>query len=218
MNVNDSGTNQLKRLGRELVSGLTQFLVLKILKMGPQHGYELATILEPIYGRRLSPGTIYPLLKRMQKKDYLESRKKMVNGRQRRTYLLTRLGRIALQNVQSVLEKIIEKESSSLDDDTPGSELLKTLAQFRILWILDTSPMHGYELVDQLDHYFGQKIALGSIYPSLHRLESKGYIESKVKLDGQRERKVYDLTPKGKKAITGALAYLTKVVTDEIFK
>lgn len=212
-----SNGNTIPEIGHELISGLTQILVLLILKKGPQHGYELASMLEPIYGRRLSPGTIYPLLQRMETKEYIQSRSTTVSGRKRKTYVVTRLGRIAMDNAQNSLKCIIVNQPSNLDADAPGVELLKSLAQFRILLILEQSPLHGYELVEKLDNYFGQKIALGTIYPSLHRLVEKGYIESKSQWDGDRERKVYELTDVGKNATKIALVEVTRIAEDTIF-
>jgi DNA-binding PadR family transcriptional regulator len=204
-------------LGKELISGLTQLLVLLLLRKGPTHGYELASRLEPVYGRRLSPGTIYPLLQRMVDKEYIQSRTSVVSGRKRRTYLITRLGRIALENALDSLEAALTGKKPDLNEDEAGFELLKSLAQFRILKILDDAPMHGYDLVEQLDKVFGQKIALGTIYPSLHRLADKGLVESHSKWDGDRERKVYDLTPEGKKAVKYALEELASIIDGSIF-
>ncbi len=212
-----SNENAIPEIGHELISGLTQLLVLLILKKGPQHGYELASMLEPIYGRRLSPGTIYPLLQRMQTKEYIQSKSTMVSGRKRKTYVVTRLGRIAMENAQDSLNCIVVNKAPDLDADAPGLELLKSLAQFRILLILNKSPLHGYELVEKLDNYFGQKIALGTIYPSLHRLVEKGYIEGKSKWEGDRERKVYELTETGKNATKIALVEITRIAEDTIF-
>ncbi|MFW9924877.1 MAG: PadR family transcriptional regulator [Candidatus Thorarchaeota archaeon] len=205
-------------IGLELISGLTQLLILMILKKGPQHGYELCSILEPVYGRRLSPGTIYPLLQRMETKEYIQSRTTMVSGRKRKTYVLTRNGRIAMDNGQESLQCILKGENPNLDSDSPGVELLKSLAQFRILMILDQSPLHGYDLVEKLDDYFGQKIALGTIYPSLHRLVDKGYIASKSEWEGDRERKVYELTTLGKDATKAAIEEVNRIATGEIFE
>ena len=204
-------------IGHELISGLTQFLILLILKKGPQHGYELANRLEPIYGRRLSPGTIYPLLQRMEEKEYIQSRTFTVSGRQRRTHVITRTGRIALENAQNTLKSIVKNEIPDVDLVEPGFELLKSLAQYRILLILDYSPLHGYELVEKLDDFFGQKIALGTIYPSLHRLVEKGYIVSKSEWEGDRERKVYELTNLGKKAVKKAKDEISQIAENTIF-
>ena len=212
-----NSNNSIPDVGQELISGLTQLLILMILKNGPQHGYELASILEPIYGRRLSPGTIYPLLQRMETKEYIQSRSLIVSGRKRKTYVLTRMGRIALDNAHSSLKSIVKSENPNIESDAPGIELLKSLAQFRILLILDQSPLHGYELVEKLDDYFGQKIALGTIYPSLHRLVEKGYIESKSQWEGDRERKVYELTSAGRDATKTALEELNRIADEEIF-
>ncbi len=203
--------------GHELLSGITQLLILLILRRGPQHGYELASILEPFYQRRLSPGTIYPLLQRMESKEYIQSRTTTASGRTRKTYIITRLGRIAMENAHECLQSIINDEKAQLDQDTPGNELLKSLAQFRILLILDKSPLHGYDLIEKLDEFFGQKIALGTIYPSLHRLVEKDYIFAKSEYDGDRERKVYDLTPLGREATKHAFLEITRIVTGEIF-
>jgi len=131
--------------------------------------------------------------------------------------VVTRLGRIAMDNAQESLKCIISNNNPNLDADTPGVELLKSLAQFRILLILDQAPMHGYELVEKLDNYFGQKIALGTIYPSLHRLVEKGYIQSKSQWDGERERKVYELTDAGRNAIKVALVDITRIAEDTMF-
>ncbi len=212
-----SNRNSVPEIGHELISGLTQLLVLLILKKGPQHGYELASMLEPVYGRRLSPGTIYPLLQRMKTKEYIQSKSTVVSGRKRKTYVVTRLGRIAMDNAQDSLHCIINNKAPNLDTDAPGEELLKSLAQFRILLILKLSPLHGYELVEKLANYFGQKIALGTIYPSLHRLVDKGYIMGKSHWEGDRERKVYELTETGKNATKIALVEVTRIVDDTIF-
>lgn len=215
--TNHTNNNSISETGQELISGLTQLLILLILKKGPQHGYELASMLEPIYNRRLSPGTIYPLLQRMENKEYIQSKSTVVSGRKRKTYVVTRLGRIAMDNAQESLKCIISNNNPNLDADTPGVELLKSLAQFRILLILDQAPMHGYELVEKLDNYFGQKIALGTIYPSLHRLVEKGYIQSKSQWDGERERKVYELTDAGRNSIKVALVDITRIADDTMF-
>ncbi len=215
--TNRSSENSVSKIGHELISGLTQLLVLLILKKGPQHGYELVSMLEPIYGRRLSPGTIYPLLQRMKTKEYIQSKTTIVSGRKRKTYVVTRLGRIAMDNAQDSLNCIIVNKAPNLDDDSPGIELLKSLAQFRILLILKLSPLHGYELVEKLDNFFGQKIALGTIYPSLHRLVEKGYIVGKSQWEGDRERKVYELTETGKNATKIALVEVTRIAEDTMF-
>jgi DNA-binding PadR family transcriptional regulator len=208
-----------RKVGLDLLSGLTQLFVLLILKKGPQHGYELNNRLEPIYGGRLSPGTIYPLLqKRMEeKKDYIQSRTTIVKGRKRRTYIITRTGRLALANALNILKCIINNEKPMVNPDEPGIELLKNLAQYRILYILDQSPLHGYKLVAKLDELFGKKIKLGTIYPSLHRLIDAGYITSKSKWTGDREKKVYDLTPLGKQALDNAHDVVIQIAQETLF-
>jgi len=53
---------------------------LRIIEELRRHGYEL------------SPGTLYPMLHRMEKKGYLKSGKEIVNGKVRRVYFITASG------------------------------------------------------------------------------------------------------------------------------
>jgi len=44
--TNQTNNNSVTESGQELISGLTQLLILLILKKGPQHGYELASMFQ----------------------------------------------------------------------------------------------------------------------------------------------------------------------------
>ena len=71
-----------------------------------------------------------------------------------------------------------------------------------ILKLLEEKDMYGYEMIETLakksDHTFDLKA--GTLYPILHSLEKKGFVESyEQKADNERIRKYYHLTKKGKK-------------------
>lgn len=76
---------------------------LGILRELQRHGYEL------------SPGTLYPLLHRMEKKGLLKSEQELVAGKIRRVYRITKLGRRALvearEKVRELFGELFSEES-----------------------------------------------------------------------------------------------------------
>jgi DNA-binding PadR family transcriptional regulator len=68
-----------------------------------------------------------------------------------------------------------------------------------ILALLDDRPMHGYEMIQELDERTGGRWrpSAGSIYPSLQLLEDEGLVSSE-QVDGKR---VYSLTDAGQEEV-----------------
>ena len=64
-------------------------------------------------------------------------------------------------------------------------------------------PMHGYAVIEQLrarsDGVFD--FPEGTIYPALYRLESLGLLESNADKVSGRVRRMYRITPAGRKAL-----------------
>ena len=58
------------------------------------------------HGYELSPGTLYPMLHRMEKKGYLKSEKEIVNGKARRVYSITTLGMEMLTEAKSKVREL----------------------------------------------------------------------------------------------------------------
>lgn len=74
---------------------------------------------------------------------------------------------------------------------------MRGLLGFLILFLLSKKPMHGQEIASELAKRRGDKPSPGTIYPALGGLKHSGF------LDEQKEGKtiIYNLTPKGKKAL-----------------
>ena len=86
----------------ELLKGNLDLLLLTVLKDEPAHGY---VIIEKLRRRSddafdLPEGTIYPALHRMERASLLTSQWTESEGRRRRVYQLSRLGREALEEKQ----------------------------------------------------------------------------------------------------------------------
>lgn len=90
-------------------------LILLSLKSGAKHGYTIMKHLEEHLGGDWKPasGTIYPALKKLEKKKLIHSKLNSTpHGQIRKTYFLTKEGRktvdILLKNTKKV-QKIFEK-------------------------------------------------------------------------------------------------------------
>jgi len=116
--------------------GLTKLLILKVLSMGPNHGYGVLKELEFITGGCCVPtfGSIYPILKELTKKGYTQvSEDKQLKGSQRRqVYTLTPLGveacKVALEAWRSTIPYIyraIEDDNLVFIEDIKTRLLLK---------------------------------------------------------------------------------------------
>jgi DNA-binding PadR family transcriptional regulator len=72
-----------------------------------------------------------------------------------------------------------------------------------VLAVLGSGPAHGYALIELLrersDGFF--EFPEGSVYPALHRLERSGLVESGWSQVEGRRRRVYALTPKGRRSM-----------------
>jgi len=81
---------------QDLLSGLVRLHVLHHAAEGDLYGLWMIEELAR-HGYKLSPGTLYPMLRSMEKKGYLVSKKKRVGRTARRVYRATPLGRKALK-------------------------------------------------------------------------------------------------------------------------
>jgi len=90
-----------------------------------------------------------------------------------------------------------------------GSDLFTGSLDLIILKSLSWGPMHGYAIgrwirVSTKD---GLTVQEGALYPALHRLERKGFLEEEWGLtETNREAKFYKLTPVGRKHLTNEIS------------
>jgi transcriptional regulator len=89
------------------------------------------------------------------------------------------------------------------------TELLKGTLDMLILKIVALGPIHGYAIaqrIQQISREFFQ-LQQGSLYPALHRLEDRGWLQAEWKAtDTGREAKFYALTKVGRKQLEAEVA------------
>ncbi len=72
-----------------------------------------------------------------------------------------------------------------------------------LLGILAAGPGHGYEIIAALkERSMGEfELPEGTVYPSLHRLESEGLLSSSWETAQGRRRRVYSVTDAGQASL-----------------
>jgi len=93
---------------RSFLRGAVQLHVLHHAAEGPIHGAWMSQELAR-HGQRISPGTLYPTLHRLEQEGLLHSREDLVEGRRRRLYTATADGRRALEQTRAVLRELADE-------------------------------------------------------------------------------------------------------------
>ncbi|MBT5903754.1 MAG: PadR family transcriptional regulator [Opitutaceae bacterium] len=84
-------------------------------------------------------------------------------------------------------------------------ELLQGTLDLLILKSLSTASLHGWDIAKRIALVSKDRLSLkqGSLYPALHRLEGRGWIEAEWGVsDAGRSAKFYKLTPMGLTQLT----------------
>jgi PadR family transcriptional regulator PadR len=90
-------------------------------------------------------------------------------------------------------------------EPTSHVELLRGTLDLLILRTLLTGPAHGHAIAKTIQRTSEDllQVETGSLYPALHRLEAKGWIDASWELSVKGKRaKFYRLTRKGRKQLT----------------
>lgn len=88
--------------------------------------------------------------------------------------------------------------------------------KIHILYHASEGAVYGLELIEELARH-GYDLSPGTLYPTLHRLHSQGYLDCEDRLDGGRRRKYYTITDKGLIALAGARRKIDELI-GEIMK
>lgn len=86
----------------------------------------------------------------------------------------------------------------------PSTDLLQGTLDLLILRTLALEPMHGWGIAQRIQQISNEvlQIGQGSLYPALHRLEYRGWIQSDWGAsDNNRRAKFYRLSATGKKQL-----------------
>ncbi len=88
-------------------------------------------------------------------------------------------------------------------DLSADRDLYAGLIRLHVLHHASEQPIYGAWIIEELSHH-GYALSPGTLYPLLHGLEQKGYLRSRMMVNGRRKRRVYSITPKGKTVFAAA--------------
>jgi PadR family transcriptional regulator PadR len=95
----------------ELLQGTLDMLILKIVALGPVHGYGISQRIRQISKDvlQVQQGSLYPALHRLERRDWLEANwGESENGRQAKFYKLSAKGRRQLTKEESNWQRLAE--------------------------------------------------------------------------------------------------------------
>jgi DNA-binding PadR family transcriptional regulator len=113
---------------REFLRGAVRLHILHHASLGEVHGAWMSAELAH-HGYKISPGSLYPTLHKMEAEGLLASHPDVVEGRARRSYMATNKGRRTLENAKKQLRELADE---ILDGPTPkGSEAPRASGRVR---------------------------------------------------------------------------------------
>ena len=102
------------------------------------------------------------------------------------------------------------------DDSAEDLDLLQGTLDVLILKTLSWGPRHGYAVARWIHDVSDDvlRVEEGALYPALHRLEKRGWIESEWGLsENNRKAKYYQLTAAGRQHLRAESARWTRYAT-----
>ena len=94
-------------------------------------------------------------------------------------------------------------------------EFFLGFVKIHILYHASKGPVFGAELATELARH-GYSISPGTLYPTLHRLEKEGYLESRAQVVNGRVRKYYRATAEGRLVLKQSKKKIRELVTEVI--
>jgi PadR family transcriptional regulator PadR len=102
------------KIVRDLLLGFVKTHLLHHASRGPVYGAGLMDELER-HGYQLSPGTLYPLLHGLEAAEFLRRDDRVVDGKVRKYYRITRLGERALDDVRGRMAGLLDEIAPDAD-------------------------------------------------------------------------------------------------------
>ena len=99
------------------------------------------------------------------------------------------------------------KETKDMDT------LVSDFSRFYILTILYEGPAHGYQILSRFKKRVKKEVSPSLVYPFLQQLQKKNLVEYTVKTVGEKEKKVFKLTRKGRALCTELFKRFAELVS-----
>lgn len=113
------GQRHRRRHGPVFESGEMKYVILRLLREKPRHGYEVIKELEERFGGWYSPspGTVYPTLQLLEDQGYV----RVVETDGRKTYHITPEGEAFLDQHRATIDEIFDRVRETVRDFAGGA-------------------------------------------------------------------------------------------------
>lgn len=88
----------------------------------------------------------------------------------------------------------------------------KDFLDIGILRLIHIHPRWGYEIIREVNKIYTIKKGASTVYPLLGLLETKGFVRSKWRLEGERRKRIYEITPRGIELIDSFYDFLKEQI------
>jgi PadR family transcriptional regulator PadR len=92
--------NHIEAFARQVktrfIKRFLDLLILSLIEAEPRWGYEIIKESELVHKVKIRHGVLYPMLNKLEAKEFLKSRKELQRGRVRKVYEITETGKQAL--------------------------------------------------------------------------------------------------------------------------
>ncbi len=98
----------------------------------------------------------------------------------------------------------------------PKQDLKKGSAELMVLAAIEDQARHGYDIARRIDAESDGllRFHVASLYPMLYRMERRGWIQGRwLEKTGQRRRRLYRLTPEGRRVLAAQRREWQSLVT-----
>jgi DNA-binding PadR family transcriptional regulator len=99
------------------------------------------------------------------------------------------------------------------NDGREHQELLSGLIRLHVLHHAAEGDLYGHWMIEELAQH-GYRLSPGTLYPMLHALERKGYLQSRTERAGRSQRRVYRATPYGIEALRTARGKVRELLSE----
>jgi PadR family transcriptional regulator PadR len=100
-----------KEIVQHIIRNLLDIQLLRIIQNQPIWGYKIKKQVESDFNVKLRHGSLYPTLKSLEEKGFVESSKQKKDGRARKVYAITEKGKIYLQTYYDILQGQLENNN-----------------------------------------------------------------------------------------------------------
>jgi PadR family transcriptional regulator, regulatory protein PadR len=100
-------------------------------------------------------------------------------------------------------------------DDAVARHFFTGFIRLHLLYHAARGPVYGAEIAEELRRH-GYRVSQGTLYPTFHLLEGRGFLRSTAEVVRGRRRRYYRATPAGRAVLAEARVKLLELVAEVI--